>query len=98
MKLTGTLWRVKEMGTSLSSRHGTNLAILPKPLQIHALSLREADEVMWLHEGSMVLVGGEPVNHPELPLRTYLPVLLPKRGFMVQAYFTKDSLWLERVG
>jgi len=98
MKLTGTLWRVKEIGTSLSARYGTNLAITPRPAQIHVLNMREADEILWLREGVMVLVGGEPVQHQAEPLKTYLPVLLPKRGFMVQAYFTKDSLWLERVG
>jgi len=98
MKLTGTLWRVRDSGVTGAPRYTTNLAIMPRPAQIHTLSIPEHDEVMWLPEGEMVLVGGEPVNHPELPLRTYLPVLLPKRGFMVQAYFTKDSLWLERVG
>jgi len=98
MRFTGTLWRVKASGYGYDGRYRTNLAIMPRPAQIHTLSIPEQDELLWLDHGAMVLVGGEPVNDPELPLRTYLPVLLPKRGFMVQAYFTKDSLWLERAG
>jgi hypothetical protein len=97
MKLTGTLWRVKVPGYGFDGRYRTNLAITPRPAQIHALST-EQDELTWLDRGAMVLVGGEAVQHQTEPLKTYLPVLLPKRGFMVQAYFTKDSLWLERVG
>lgn len=96
MKLTGTLWRVK--GNVDDARYASNIAILPRPSQFHSLRDEEMDEVTWLPYGAMVLVGGEPVQHPSDPLKTYLPVLLPRQGFMVQAYFTNDSLWLERIG
>lgn len=102
-ELTGSLWRVK--------KRASQMVILPKPMMYcdflnHAYGYGLVPDNRFLTTDDVIIVSSSrlfSVEHSGPPYRddrfqTWLKVALPFEGYINSTFFTKDSMWIERIG
>lgn len=94
MKLTGTLWRVKPGAPAMWG------SITDRPASQSHIVANTVNTVGVVRPGDVVLVVSERQKHSpfESPHLEAVKVATPVPGWCNAAYFTSESIWLERLG
>lgn len=98
-RLTGTLWVVRDRSTkSWFISAGVDVWAVPAS----PYTVRDNPLLASLPPGTVVLISGEPVgaanNDTHRNHQKWVPVASPQVGYMNETYFTRDSMWMERIG
>lgn len=101
MAITGSLWRVRPV-TNVSRY--TCMTVMD---ECHAYRPWREDYdghiIRSLNADELVIVSGEPQRVPQdihivgSEFIRMVPVVMPVVGWLNDTYFTKDSIWLERI-
>jgi len=100
-ELTGSLWWVK--------KHTSQMVILPKPMMYcdflnkgYALvpdsHFLTTDDVIIVSSSRLFLAEHSGPPYRDNRYQTWLKVALPFEGYLNSTFFTKDSMWIERIG
>lgn len=100
-ELTGSLWRVK--------KRANQMVILPKPMmysdflnQSYVLvpdnHFLTTDDVIIVSSSRLFSAERSGPPYRDNRFQTWLKVVLPYEGYLNSTFFTKDSMWIERIG
>lgn len=103
MTITGSMWRVRPNVVTSYYSH-SNMTVMDECLAYHPWRDDHFRNIVRsLESGEVVLVSGEPQRVPagscsvHTEFTRMVPVVLPVVGWLNDTYFTKDSMWLERI-